>query len=85
MAINLSKNKDKHLIYNSKEKRRIKLFIYMTTFMIIATTAAIVLAFLLLPATKGNFALISILSMVGYLGAFFYYDLYLAEKGRRRF
>ena len=85
MAINLSKNKDKHLVFSTKEKKRMKLFIYMTTFMIVATTAAIVLAFLLLPATKGNLVLISLLSMIGYLGAFFYYDLYLAEKGRKRF
>lgn len=65
--------------------KKTKFFIYMTAFMIVATTIVMVLGFLILPATRSNFILITVLNLIGYSGALCYYDLYLREKGGKGF
>jgi len=54
--------------------------LFMTIFMVAITTIVIALSFFVLDATRDNFLLITLLSIVGYLGAFCYYNLYLNQK-----
>lgn len=56
--------------------------LFMTVFMISASFVIMILAFIIMPATKSNFLLISIVNLLGYLGAFCYYDLYLKTKNK---
>ena len=65
--------------------KKTKIFIYMTAFMIVVTTIVMVLGFLILPATRNNFILITVLNLIGYSGALGYYDRYLREKGGKGF
>ena len=54
--------------------------LFMTIFMVVITTVVMLLSFFVLDATRDNFLLITLLSIVGYLGAFCYYNLYLNQK-----
>lgn len=56
--------------------------LFMTVFMISASFVIMILAFIIMPVTKSNFLLISIVNLLGYLGAFCYYDLYLKTKNK---
>ena len=80
MAINLSKNKTPQLIYNSRDKKRMKHFLFMTIFMIVCTSLFMFLGFYLLPVTVFNLTFISMMTGTGYIGAFLFYDNYLTIK-----
>lgn len=83
MAINLIKNSKG--VYHQEKPRmtgRQKFLLFMAIFMVVITTTVMILGFMLLDATKVNFVLISLLNLVGYLGAFCYYDLYLKTKNK---
>jgi cbb3-type cytochrome oxidase cytochrome c subunit len=54
--------------------------LFMTIFMVAITTIVMLLSFFVLDATKDNFLLINLLSIVGYLGAACYYNRYLQIK-----
>lgn len=62
--------------------KRSKFLLFMTVFMISASFVIMILAFIIMPATKSNFLLISMVNLLGYLGAFCYYDLYLKTKNK---
>jgi hypothetical protein len=83
MAINLSKNKTPQLIYNSQEKRLMKLNVYLAIFMTVATSVAMYIGFYLLPVNRFNFCFISLMTTIGYIGAFLYYDNYLTIKKKK--
>ena len=56
--------------------------LFMTIFMVVLSTTVMILGFMTLEATKVNFILISFLNLIGYLGAFCYYDIYLKNKNK---
>lgn len=58
--------------------------LFMTIFMIVITTLVLGLAFYVMPANRFNFCLITLISLMGYLGAFCYYEAYLSQKGGNR-
>ena len=57
----------------------------ITIFMFLATTMLIVLAFYVMPVSRINFILITLLSIMGYLGAACYYNLYLKKLKNKSF
>jgi len=61
--------------------KKTTLLLFMTIFMIVITTVMILLAFYVMPANRFNLCFITLLSTLGYLGAFCYYDTYLMQKG----
>jgi len=67
---------------NKKNMKIYNYLILLTIFMISASFVIMILAFMVLPATKSNFLLISTVNLMGYLGAFCYYDLYLKTKNK---
>ena len=83
MTINLVKN-SKGVYHQEKPKMtgKQKFLLFMTIFMISASFVIMILSFIVLPATKTNFILISVLNLIGFLGAFCYYDLYLQTKNK---
>lgn len=88
MPFNLSKNKTPNLIYSSQEKKRMKFFLFMTIFMIAATTVAMFVGFHLMPVTKLNLLLIITMTTMGYVIGLLYYNDYLTikkEKNARKF
>jgi hypothetical protein len=54
----------------------------MTMFMSLVTTLLIISAFYVMPVSRINFILITLLSVVGYLAAACYYNLYLKTKNK---
>jgi hypothetical protein len=48
----------------------------MAIFMIVITTALMVMSFYVLPACTTNLVIITAMCIMGYLGAFCYYDVY---------
>jgi hypothetical protein len=80
MAINLSKNKTKNLVYSTREKKRMNFLLFMSIFMIVTTTALMIMSFYVLPACTTNLILITTMCLLGYLGAFCYYDAYQTTK-----
>jgi len=83
MAFNLSKDKTPQLIYNSQEKRLMKLNVYLAIFMTVATSVAMYIGFYLLPVNRFNFCFISLMTTTGYIGAFLFYDNYLTIKKKK--
>jgi len=61
--------------------KRTTFLLLMTIFMIICTTTMIYAAFYVMPPNRTNFVFITLLSIMGYLGAMLYFDSYLIEKG----
>jgi hypothetical protein len=59
---------------------RKKFLLFMTIFMIVITTAIMLLAFAYLPVSKLNFFLITLMNILGYLTAGCYYDSYRKIK-----
>lgn len=55
-------------------------YLFMTIFMIIVTTAMLFAGFAVLPVSRINFMLINALSLMGYLGAFCYFDSFIKVK-----
>jgi hypothetical protein len=80
MAINLSKNNKKQLVYSTREKKRMNVLLFMTIFMVLATTAAMMLGFAVLPVSRNSYILITCVIILGYLTAFAYYDSYQKLK-----
>lgn len=60
--------------------KRTTFLLLMTIFMIICTSLMIFAAFYVMPPSRTNLCLISLLSIMGYLGAMLYFDSYLTEK-----
>jgi len=82
MAINLSKNQNKNFVYNTKEKKRMKFLILMTTFMFMCTSAAILLALCALTPSWSHLFIIMCMSALGYLITFGYYSEYRKERNQ---
>jgi ABC-type bacteriocin/lantibiotic exporter with double-glycine peptidase domain len=83
MAIFLAKNKAPQLIYNSRDKKRMKHFLFMTIFMIVCTSLFMFLGFYLLPVNLFNLVFISMMTTTGYIGAFLFYNNYLTIKKKK--
>ena len=83
MAFNLSKDKTPKIIYVSRDKKRMKHFLFMTIFMIVATSFFMYLGFYLLPVSVFNLTFISLMTTSGYIGAFLFYDNYLTIKKKK--
>ena len=69
---------------SKRERKRRRTLLFMTFFMIILTTAMLFAGFASMPVSRGNFAFLTFISLIGYLTAFFCYDGYLEEKGGKR-
>lgn len=83
MAINLSKDKTPKLIYYSQEKKKMKFLLFMSVFMIAATSLLMFLGFYVMPVTKFNLLLISIITTMGYVIGLLYYNNYLTIKKKK--
>lgn len=94
MAIDLRKNpssyspvekpyasmQDRQYRANQWNRKR-KILKFMTIFMIVITTAVMILGFGFLPVSRNSFILITFLNLLGYLTAFCYYDAYRKMEG----
>jgi hypothetical protein len=83
MAINLSKDKTPKLIYYSQEKKKMKFLLFMTIFMIAATSLLMFLGFYLLPVSLFNLLFISLMTCAGYIAGLLYYNNYLTIKKKK--
>jgi hypothetical protein len=83
MAFNLSKDKTPKIIYVSRDKKRMKHFLFMAIFMTVATSFFMYLGFYLLPVNTFNFCFISLMTTSGYIGAFVFYNNYLTIKKKK--
>lgn len=83
MAINLSKDKTPKLIYYSQEKKKMKFLLFMTIFMIAATSLLMFLGFYLLPVSLFNLLFISLMTCAGYIAGLVYYNNYLTIKKKK--
>jgi len=87
MALNLSKNSDvndyQKLVELNKRSRRARrhrrFLLAMMILMIIMGFAVLFIGFAVLPVSKLNFALITLLQMMAFGSAFCYYECYLLE------
>ena len=55
-------------------------YLFMTIFMIVTTTIAMFAGFATLPVSRTSMMLICVLTTIGYLGAFCYFDSYIKAK-----
>jgi hypothetical protein len=69
---------------SKRERKRKRTLLFMTFFMIFITTAMMIAGFASIPVSRGNFAFLTGITLIGYLTAFFCYDTYLEEKGGKR-
>ena len=66
-----------------QNKRKQRFLLFMSIFMIAVTTALIFLGFYVMPVTKFNLLLISIITVMGYVIGLLYYDNYLTIKKKK--
>ena len=73
---------------SKQNKRKRRFLLFMSIFMIAATTVAMYLGFYFLPVNVFNLLFISIMTCTGYLGGLLYYNNYLTikkEKNARKY